>query len=69
VKLKLKNVEKVDWILEREGFEQLELLLSAISTYLLVALKNRSQSNSLFNLFLSSLIIYKTVKFTEKKYL
>lgn len=34
-----------------------------------MALNNRSKSDDLYNLFLSTIIIYKTVKFTEEKYL
>ena len=69
MKLKLPNIEISDWILRREGFEQLELLLSAISEYLRKALRNEVESKRLFNLFLSSIIIYKTIKFKEEKYL
>lgn len=69
MKLKLPNIETSHWILRREGFEQLELLLSAISEYLRKALRNDMESKRLFNLFLSTIIIYKTIKFKEEKYL
>lgn len=69
ITLKLPGVNRAEWIMEREGYEQLELLLASIEKYLSVALKNSKKSGILFDLFLSSIIIYKTVKFSEDKYL
>jgi hypothetical protein len=34
-----------------------------------MALNNKLKADVLYNLFLSTIIIYKTVKFTEEKYL
>ncbi|MCB0371254.1 MAG: hypothetical protein KDD45_18015, partial [Bdellovibrionales bacterium] len=54
------------WIQKKEGNEKVEGLLSAIFGYLKKAL--RDQVEERMSLFLSSIIIYKTVSFTQEKY-
>lgn len=54
------------WIDEKEGNEKVEGLLSTISRYLRKALKNETEER--LSLFLSSIIIYKTIRFTQEKY-
>ncbi len=55
-----------DWIDRREDNEKVEALLSTISGFLRKAL--RSGIEERLSLFLSSIIIYKTVRFTQEKY-
>lgn len=64
--LKLATAPIERWIEEREGNEKVEELLSAIAGYLRKAL--RSEVDERLSLFLSSIIIYKTVRFTPEKY-
>lgn len=61
--LKLGESSIESWIDEREGNEKVEGLLSTISRYLKKALKNETEER--LSLFLSSIIIYKTIRFTQ----
>jgi len=63
---KLPSAPIEPWIESREGNEKVEELLSAIFIYLKKALK--SQVEERMSLFLSSIVVYKTVKFTQDKY-
>jgi Trp operon repressor len=63
---KLPSSRIEDWIDRREGNEKVEELLSAIFGYLKKALKESVEER--MSLFLSNIIIYKTVRFTEDKY-
>lgn len=64
--LKLESGAVEDWIDRREDNEKVEALLSTISGFLRKAL--RSGIEERLSLFLSSIIIYKTVRFTQEKY-
>ncbi len=64
--LKLTSTSIESWIESREGNEKVELLLSTISGFLKKALKDEVEER--LSLFLSSIIIYKTVRFTQEKY-
>ena len=61
--LKIEGGEIESWIDRREDNQKVEALLSTIATFLRKAL--RSGIEERLSLFLSSIIIYKTVRFTQ----
>ncbi len=64
-----RSLSKLDFIRPIEGNHSLEMLACGVQSFLRSAVSTKADSETLFNLFLSLIIIYKTVKFTESKYL
>ena len=66
-KFKLSDVTVEPWVKEREENHNIEVMLSGIYHYISEEGMDLAEKK-LFYLFLSRVIIYKTVKFTDEKY-